>query len=117
MLEDCSGGPAARSYEVIAATKEGTFERELNAAAARGMRFVRASLVGIEKRVLGNPYNNEIVGVVERSGEATPVTYRVLAVARVPTLEKELAEAAEAGFRLIASAVGPKEVVAVLEKR
>lgn len=70
VLEECAQGAAARSYEVISATKTGTFEREINAAAARGMRFVPASLLGIEKRVLGNPYNYETVGVVERSGDA-----------------------------------------------
>lgn len=117
LMEDCQAGSTPRTYEVLAATKTETLEREINAAAARGMRFVPNSLVGIEKRVLGNPYNYETIAVVERAVDAAPITYRVLGVSRVPTLANELRAAADEGFRLIALAIGPKEVVAVLEKR
>ena len=62
-------------------------------------------------------YNNETVGIIEKSADAAPVTYRVLGTVRVSTLEKELQDAANDGFTLIAFTLGPTEAVAVLEKR
>lgn len=55
------------------------------------------------------------------SSEPTALDHRVLATARTSTLEKELNEAAEAGFRFQAvmggeSAFGGKEVVAVMSR-
>ena len=118
VVSACAAGGAARDYDVIATTKTDTFERELNAAAARGMRLVPQALLGIEKRLLvGAAYNNEVVGIIEKSADAAPVTYRVLGTVRVSTLEKELQNAANDGFTLIAFTLGPKEAVAVLEKR
>ena len=51
-----------------------------------------------------------------------PVEFRVLATSRTSTMEKELNDAADAGFRFVAvmggeTAVGGKEVVSVLERR
>jgi hypothetical protein len=111
----CAGG--GRSYEVIATTKTETFEKELNAAAARGFRLVPESLVGIEKRALMMAaYNNEAVGLVEKTAEATPVTYRVIGAVRLGTFRSEIEEAAAGGFRLVAFALGPKEALAVLAR-
>ncbi len=47
-------GNTSLDYQVIATTKTGTFEKELNAAAAKGLRFVPESLIGDrEKGALG----------------------------------------------------------------
>lgn len=117
LLKDCPAGTPPRGYQVIATTKAGTFEKELNAAAAKGMRLVPESLVGVEKKAMFRAYNNEIVGVVENAAGAGPVTYRALAAIRLGTLTKEMQEAADEGFTLVAFAIGPKESLAVLEKK
>ena len=95
---------------MIATTRPGTFEKELNALAAKGLGLVAASLVNIEKRVLMmNAYNIETVGIVERVVEATTIVYRVLRAVRLGTLERELQAPAAEGSRLVALATGPKD--------
>jgi hypothetical protein len=91
-------------------------EKELNDAAARGLRLIPQSLVGIEKRFMMNAYNNEAVAVVQKTADPTQVTYRVLSTVRVGTMAKELQAAGADGFRLLSFAIGPKEVVAILAK-
>jgi hypothetical protein len=104
-------------YHVIATTKTETFEKELNALAAKGMRLIPAGLVGIEKRVLmTSAYNYETVAVVGKVTETTPLAYRVIGTVRLSTFEHELQAVAAEGFRLVAFTIGPKEQVAVLAK-
>ena len=115
-VAQCAVG-AQHEYDVIATTKTETFERELNALAAKGQRLVAAGLVSIEKRVLMmGAYNFETVGVVAKVTETMPIEYRVVGTMRLETLEKELQAVAAAGFRLVAFASGPKERVAVLAR-
>ena len=115
-VAQCDGG-AQHEYDVIATTKTETFEKELNALAAKGQRLVPAGLVSIEKRVLMmGAYNFETVGVVAKVSETTPIEYRVIGTVRLGTLETELQAVAAAGFRLVAFASGPKERVAVLAR-
>jgi hypothetical protein len=116
-MEACASGSGPRSYEIVATTKTETLERELNAASARGFRLVPQSLLGIEKRVpMMGSYNYETIAILEHTADALPVTYRVLGTARLSTFEKELRTATADGFTLAAFTIGPKEVVAVLEK-
>ena len=118
VLEPCAAGSTSPDYQVIATTKTETFENELNAAVARGLRFVPESLIGVEKKaLLAAAYNNETVGVVRQAAGAAPVSYRVLGAVRLATLAKELDAAGAEGFRVIAFTIGPKESVLVLEKR
>ena len=116
-LQEC-GQAQKPLYEVIATTKTETLERELNAAAGRGLRIVPESLIGIQKRLLlGSAYNNETVAVLRQAADAAPVTYRVVGTMRLSTFAKELNAAAADGFTLTAFAIGPKEMVGVLEKK
>jgi hypothetical protein len=116
-MEPCPTGDIPRSYEVVATTKTETLEVELNAAAARGLRIVPGSIVGIEKRVaLMGSYNYETVAILDKVANAPSVTYRVLGTARLSTFEKELKTASAEGFKVTAFTIGPKEVVAVLEQ-
>lgn len=62
-----------------------------------------------------------VLGLTAVNGLAQPVEHRVLATSRTSTMEKELNEAAEAGFRFKAAmggetAVGGNEVVAVVAR-
>ena len=83
-------------YLVLAATRTGTMQEEINAAAARGYRVVAAS------RTEGA----EVVVALERT--AASYRYRLLATTRTGTLQTELTQGAEAGFRVVPRAVTTK---------
>jgi hypothetical protein len=118
VLQGCASGQAAPAYTLISTTKTGTFETELNAAAAKGQRFVAPSLLGMEKKAVMT-YANEFVGLIEATAAASGPysTYRVLATTRLGTLGREMETAAQEGYRFVAFTIGPKETLAIMEKR
>jgi hypothetical protein len=104
-------------YRVVATTKTSTMEKELNEAAEAGFRFV--DVMGGDTAVGGS----EVVAVVSKtSGESRGrYAYRLLATNRTSTMEKELQQAADAGFEyrgqtVFKSAFGGEEVVCILER-
>jgi hypothetical protein len=86
-------------YLLLAATRTGTMQNEINQAAERGYRVVAAS------RTEGS----EVVVVLERTD--TSYRYRLVATTRTGTLQKELVEGAEAGYRVVPRAVTTKRPV------
>lgn len=105
-----------RSYKVLAASRTSTMERELQQAGKAGFRFL--SVMGGETAIGGK----EVVALMERTSEApTRYEYRMLATSRTSTLQKELQEAADAGWQVVGqtvfeSAFGGKEAVGILER-
>ena len=104
-------------YQVVATTKTSTMEKELNAAAEAGFRF--DAVMGGETAFGGN----EVVVVMSRvSGtKGSRFGYRLLATSRTSTMQKELQEAADAGFEyrgqtVFNSVFGGEEVVCILER-
>jgi hypothetical protein len=103
-------------YRVLATNKTSTMEKELNAAAEAGFRF--QAVMGGDTAVGGS----EVVAVVSRGAE--PVgrfAYRLLATSKTSTMEKELQQAADAGFEyrgqtVFKSTFGGEEVVCILER-
>jgi hypothetical protein len=101
---------------VLATSKTSTLEKELNEAAEAGFRFV--TVMGGETAVGGK----EAVAVVTRSGPARGrYSYKLLATTKTSTMEKEIREAAEAGFEyagqtVFSSLIGGQEVVVILER-
>jgi hypothetical protein len=105
-------------YRVLATSRTSTMEREMNQAAEAGFRY--AAVMGGETAVGGN----EVVTVMMRpQGGAEPrYQYRLLATNRTSTMERELREAAEAGYEyrgqtVFQSTFGGREVVCILERR
>ncbi|MGE3274974.1 MAG: hypothetical protein AB7O67_07665 [Vicinamibacterales bacterium] len=103
-------------YKVLATSKTSTMEKELGEAAAAGYRF--ADVMGGETAMGGK----EVVVLMEKNpaNEAT-YEYRLLATSKTSTMEKELQQAADAGFEYVGQTVfeslfGGKEVVAILER-
>jgi acetolactate synthase regulatory subunit len=101
-------------YLLLATTKTSTMQKELDEAAAQGFRVVA-----------GSPTSGaEMVLLLERV--ATPpdtYQYKLLATTRTSTMEKELNETAERGFRLLpqtmiakAQLLGAVEIVVVMER-
>ena len=103
-------------FRVLATNKTSTMEKELNEAAEAGFRFL--TVMGGETAIGGN----EAVAVVSRAtGSTGRYAYKLLATSKTSTMEKELQEAADAGFEyrgqtVFKSTFGGDEVVCILER-
>ena len=103
-------------YRVLATSKTSTMEKEMNQAAEAGFRF--HTIMGGETAVGGS----EVVAVMARvTGKKGRYAYRLLATSKTSTMEKELQQASEQGFRyrgqsVFATAFGGDEVVCILER-
>ena len=103
-----------QQYLLLATTRTGTMEEELDAAALLGFRVVSGAPTS----------GDEMVFFLERAVEP-PDTYRymLLATSRTSTMQEELEAAAADGFRFLSRtplcksrAFGGDEIVAVLER-
>jgi hypothetical protein len=106
----------ANAYRVLATSKTSTMQKEMQQAGEAGFRF--AAVMGGETAVGGK----EVVVVMQKTG-STPskYQYRLLATNKTSTMQRELQEAADAGFQYVGqtvfeSAFGGKEVVCLLER-
>lgn len=103
-------------FRVLATNKTSTMEKELNDAAEAGFAF--QAVMGGQTAVGGR----EVVAVMSRTpGTKGRYAYRLLATSKTSTMEKELQEAADAGFEyrdqtVFTSAFGGEEVVCILER-
>jgi hypothetical protein len=104
-------------YRVLATSKTSTLEKELNEAARAGYRF--QAVMGGETAGSGG---KEVVAIVARSGGTRGLyEYKLLATTRTSQMQKELQQAAEAGFdyrsqTVFQSTFGGREVVCILER-
>lgn len=103
------------SYRVLATNKTSTMQKEMQEAAEAGYRF--AAVMGGETSFGGK----EVVVLMQKTPAGTPREYRLLATSKTSTLQKELQEAADAGFEFVGQTVfeslfGGKEVTAILER-
>lgn len=109
------GGQSGAQYRVLATNRTSTMEKELNAAAESGFRF--QAVMGGETAIGGN----EVVVIVGSGGANGRFAYKLLATSRTSTMERELQEAADAGFEyrgqtVFKSMFGGDEVVCILER-
>lgn len=106
----------ALTYKVLATSKTSTMQKEMQEAGAAGYRFV--AVMGGETAMGGK----EVVVLMEkRSGDAGTYDYRLLATNRTGTLQRELQEAADAGFEAVGQTVfeslfGGKETASILQR-
>jgi hypothetical protein len=120
LLASGLGAPALGAerfeYKLLATTKTSTMEKELNEAADAGFRF--EGVTGGETSFGGK----EIVSILSRAGEAkVRYRYKLLATNKTSTMQKEVAEAASAGFvyrgqTVAESAFGGREVIVIMER-
>jgi hypothetical protein len=105
-----------RAYKVLATNKTSTMQKEMQEAGAAGYRFV--AVMGGETAGGGN----EVVVLMERrEDEKARYEYRLLATTKTSTLQKELQEAADAGFEAVGQTVfesmfGGRETAGILER-
>jgi hypothetical protein len=104
------------TYKVLATTRTSTMQKEMSAAASDGYRFV--DVMGGETAFGGN----EVVTLMQRTATGTPqYEYRLLAASRTSTMQRELQDAADAGFDFVGQTVfeslfGGREVTMILER-
>lgn len=107
---------SAVEYRVLATNKTSTMQKELNEAADAGFRY--SSVMGGETSFGGS----EVVVIAGRAnGQKPRYEYRLLATSKTSTMQKEMQEAADAGFHYVGQTVfkstfGGKEVVCILER-
>ena len=107
---------ADRTYKVLATSKTSTMQKEMQEAGDAGYRFV--AVMGGETAIGGS----EVVVLMEKAAaDRTKYAYRLLATSKTSTLQKELQEAADAGWAAVGQTVfssvfGGDETVGILER-
>ncbi len=115
--QDGASSSVPADYRVLATKKTSTMEKELNEAGDAGYQFV--AVMGGETGFGGS----EVVVIMVRRADAPDdarFEYKLLATNKTSTMQKELQEAADAGFEyrgqtVFSSTFGGKEVVIIGE--
>lgn len=107
--------PARYEFKVLATSKTSTMEKEMNNAAEAGYAF--QGVMGGETAFGGK----EVVVIMGRTAGQKPRTYKLLAANKTSTLEKEMQDAADAGYQykgqtIFESAFGGREVSVIMER-
>ena len=110
-------GSANREYKLLATNKTSTMQKELQDAGNGGFEYR-------EQTVFESTFGgNEVVIIAERDRESRPRQweYKLLATNKTSTMQKELEQAAEAGFQFVGvtvakTAFGGNEVVTILRR-
>jgi hypothetical protein len=126
LLSSCLGvtargeeaSPGRFEYKLLATSKTSTMEKELNEAADAGFRF--EGVMGGETSFGGK----EVVSILSRATGVEAKArhqYKLLATSRTGTMQKEMAEAATAGFvyrgqTVTESMFGGREVIVIMER-
>jgi hypothetical protein len=105
-------------YRLLATNKTSTMQKEMNQAADAGYRF--GGVMGGETAFGGN----EVVVIMYKDSSRESrqkFEYKLLATSKTSTMQKELQQAADAGFEyqgqtVFSSTFGGKEVAVILER-
>lgn len=85
-------------YKLLATTRTGTMNKEINEMADQGFRLIPSTMIA-KPQLLGGV---EIVMIMERPPVVTKrYEYKLLATNLTSTLQKEVTEAQDAGYRLV----------------
>lgn len=106
-----------RSYRLLATSRTSTMQKEMQRLGDEGFRYKGQTV--FESTFGGR----EVSVIMERDDSAggKKFTYRLLATSRTSTMQKEMKESGEAGFKLLGmtvakTAMGGSELVCILEK-
>ncbi len=110
-LERVTQPPDTYKYRLLATTRTGTMEKELNQAAQEGFRLLPRTITAKEGFL-----TKEIVSVLEQAPQTSKrYQYRLLATSRTSTLQKEVTQSEADGFVLV-GLVGRGENMVIMEK-
>ncbi|CAN5439164.1 hypothetical protein BH10ACI2_BH10ACI2_08010 [soil metagenome] len=99
-------------YKLLATTRTGTMEKELNDAAEGGFRLIPSTMIA----KAGTFSGVEIVMILERKPKPDQkYRYKLLATSRTSTLQKEVTEAKDAGYKVVGM-VSRDEHIVVMER-
>lgn len=99
-------------YKLLATTRTGTMQKELNEAADSGFRLLPRTMIAKQQLIGGV----EIVVIMEKPTKVTKMyEYKLLATSRTSTLQKEVTEAQAAGF-VIVGMVSRGEHMVIMER-
>jgi hypothetical protein len=111
-LERVATPPDIYRYKLLATSRTGTMQKELNEAAEQGFRLVPKSIIAKQQLMGGT----EIVALLECPPQETKrYEYKLLATVRTSTLQKEAREAKAAGFNIVGM-VSRDEHMVILER-
>ena len=109
-----SFGQDPPKYKLLATTKTSTMEKEINETAAQGYRILVGAPTSGSEMALFLSHDGTV---------AEPFTYKLLATTRTGTMQKELNQLADGGYRLIPSTMiakaqfmGGVEIVMIMER-
>jgi hypothetical protein len=98
-------------YKLLATTRTGTMQKELNDAAETGFRVIPSTMIP-KKGFL----STEIVVIMERPPKPNRrYNYRLLATSRTGTMQKEITDAKDSGYRIVGM-VSRDEHMVVMER-
>jgi hypothetical protein len=104
-------------YKLLATTKTSTMQKELQEAGDAGYEHRGQS-------VFPKTFGTEVIVILEREIDAKPKLweYKLLATSKTSTMQKEVMEAAEAGYQFVGFSAGPtsfgigNEVVTIMRR-
>jgi len=109
--------PERRAYKLLATSRTSTMQKEMQQLGDEGYEYKGQTV--FESTFGGK----EVSVIMERNGanSGKQIAYRLLATSRTSTMQKELKEAGDAGFRLLGmtvakTALGGSELVSILRK-
>ena len=114
-LERVATPPDIYQYKLLATTRTGTMQKELNEMAADGYRLLPRTMIS---KVDITPFKGgqEIVVLLEKEPNSKRhYDYKLLATTLTSTLQKEVKEAMEAGY-ILAGMVSRGEHMVIMEK-
>jgi len=116
-LEKIEPGEAKPEYRLLSTTRSATLEKEIVEASRDGYQLLSFTLCALVKSAgpLGS-YGYEIAAILEKSPRMDARQYKTLATKRVSTLQKELQEAAAAGWSVNRLFLGYEEQIVMLER-
>ena len=115
LLERVATPPDTYKYKLLATTRTGTMEKELNEAAAQGYRLLPRTMIS---KVDITPFSGgqEIVVLMEKAPNSKKFYhYKLLATTLTSTLQKEITESIAQGYTL-AGMVSRGEHMVIMEK-
>lgn len=110
-LERVAQPPDTYKYQLVAANKTSTMDKELNEVARQGFRLLPQTLMAKE-----NMLTKEVVGVLEKAPKSDKrYEYKLLATGLTGTLQKEVSRAEADGFALVGM-IARGENMVIMEK-
>ena len=117
MIKDPTKEGPRRVYKLLATTKTSTMQKEMQQLGDEGFDYKGQTV--FESTFGGR----EVVVIMERDSSrgAEKLQYKLLATTKTATMQKELREAGDAGFKLVGmtvakTAFGGSELVSILKK-